>query len=218
MVHKHSFGARKCRYERAVARGYVASGRPVGSLTTSSISLTLPSHLRHHFAQQLRVVQLAIAAHLLVASAGISTKCLGKAYQCLRQVIPSSVAGGLRRLNRAYCRVRHAPLLPAFVPVGQGLVRLLRQALTALCPANIALTNMQSLENLENHMDFASDHLYCFDRGFSNLAGVEPHGEQRQRTSAEAVMPLPKVPGDFSGPRAAAVLVQCREDDFVLDL
>jgi len=175
MSHKHSHAARKVRYERAVARGYIVSQRPIGLSTTSGISHALPGPLRKQFRVQMNIAQVAIAAHLLVAASGYVTDNLGKAYQVLRTSLPDFLAGGLRRLNRAYCRVRHNPLATTLPPAGFGFVRMLRNA----------LGEMSASEDEKCNRDDS-----CFDR----IEGQDVSIEELVRELLGPPPPLPPLP------------------------
>ena len=138
MPHVHSFAKRKLRYERAVACGFVPRAKltPIGAASGAAVSQSIPVHLKSHFLRQMRVCQLAVAAQLILANAGIGADDLGRSYQCVRSWAPDSVSRGLRMLNRVYVKLRHQPLATVHVPVGAGWLRrllALRPGSSVLC-------------------------------------------------------------------------------------
>ena len=125
--------------------------RPIGAANGAVVSQIIPVHLKSHFRRQMRVCQLAVAAQLILANAGIGADNLGRSYQCVRSWAPDSVSRGLRMLNRVYVKLRHQPLASVHVPVGAGWLRrllALRPGSSVLCVprgAPIAVENVPGI-------------------------------------------------------------------------
>ena len=117
MVHVHSLSRRRTRYRRALAKGYIYSPYPIGSIPAVSVGPELPQAVQKQLLNQFQVTRVALAVHLVISCAYGPCSSLGRAYQSTRAFLPQWIKSGLRRLHRAFVSIRHKPLLYVPLPV-----------------------------------------------------------------------------------------------------